>query len=240
MDQLSILPLQWIELGLPVAGPPMATVLAAVLSAATWLESIFSAAPALAIGIAALALIPVLVLVGGLIRWQADRAPPLGEDQPAHDDDAAASHTVRVTKNTEIRAVYRDRTGADGAEDSGIATQALRKPPRPMGGIVTVLADGDRNEPPGSSPRQLEFGRTTLMRIGREPDNELVLSVPTVHRYHAAIERTMDAGYVITDLSGEKGNGVFVNARRIAKAQLGDGDEIRLGAAVLSFSLRKQ
>lgn len=234
MDQLSIPPSSWIDPSLPQAGSP----LAAATPAAAWLENIFSAAPALVIGIAALALIPVLVLVGGLIRWQADRAPALGGDQATQDDEASAGNTVRVAKNTEIRAVYRDNAGE--AEDRGIATQALRSPPRPMSGVITVIADGVAGHNDPASQRKLEFGRTTLMRIGREPDNELVLAEPTVHRYHAAIERTMDAGYVITDLSGDKGNGVLVNTRRIAKAQLGDGDEIKLGAAVLSFSLRKQ
>lgn len=236
MDQLSIPTSPWIEPGLPQVGPP----LAAATSAAAWLENVFSAAPALVIGIAALALVPVLVILGGLIRWQADRLPPAGNGSQHLDDNDTAGHTQRVTKKTEIRAVYRDDAGAEEADDGGIATQALRKPPRPMGGVVTVLSDVGSGQPPQSAPRQLEFGRTTLMRIGREPDNELVLTEPTVHRYHAAIERTLDAGYVITDLSGDKGNGVLVNARRITKAQLGDGDEIRLGAAVLGFSLRKQ
>ncbi len=231
-DQLVISAQQWISWAGPSAGPPFA-----FLTVWTWLESAFSAAPALAIGISALAVIPVLLIVGGLIRRHSDQAPSREKGTP-HDDDAPAGNTVRVAKNTEIRAVYRDN--ANTPEEPGIATQALRSPPRPMNGVITVIADGASGPNEQASSRQLEFGRTTLMRIGREPDNELVLSEPTVHRYHAAIERTMDAGYVITDLSGDKGNGVLVNTRRIAKAQLGDGDEIKLGAAVLSFSLRKQ
>ncbi|HEY7669737.1 MAG TPA: FHA domain-containing protein, partial [Hyphomicrobium sp.] len=78
----------------------------------------------------------------------------------------------------------------------------------------------------------------TLVRIGREEDNEICLSAPTVHRYHAVVRRTTDGEVVITDLSGEKGNGVLVNGKRVAEARLAQGDAIHVGEVKLHFDAR--
>jgi FHA domain len=77
-----------------------------------------------------------------------------------------------------------------------------------------------------------------IVRIGRESDNDICLSDKTVHRYHAAVHRTEDAEFVITDLSSVEGNGVSVNGRRLTRARLEDGDEIELGLARLAFIAR--
>jgi Inner membrane component of T3SS, cytoplasmic domain len=74
-----------------------------------------------------------------------------------------------------------------------------------------------------------------LVRIGRHQDNDLRLPDTTVHRHHAVIERTRDEEFVITDLSGEDGNGVRINGTRQSRAQLTDGDVIELGRTRLKF-----
>jgi hypothetical protein len=75
-----------------------------------------------------------------------------------------------------------------------------------------------------------------MLRIGRHPDNEVWLTEDSVHRYHAVIHRTEDGEFIITDLSGEAGNGVHVNGARLAKARLTNGDVIQLGRAKLTFA----
>jgi hypothetical protein len=74
-----------------------------------------------------------------------------------------------------------------------------------------------------------------IMRIGRHQDNDIRLPDTSVHRYHAVIQRTAGETFVITDVSGEKGNGLRVNGMRMAQAQLVDGDLIELGRARLRF-----
>lgn len=74
-----------------------------------------------------------------------------------------------------------------------------------------------------------------LIRIGRHRDNDVRLADSSVHRYHALIQRTLGADFVITDLSGENGNGVRVNGERKDRARLSDGDVIQLGRAKLKF-----
>ncbi len=81
------------------------------------------------------------------------------------------------------------------------------------------------------------IGRT-LVRIGREEDNDICLSANTVHRYHAVVRRTTDGDVVITDLSGEEGNGVLVNGTRVTEARLKQGDAIHVGEVRLRFDAR--
>lgn len=87
----------------------------------------------------------------------------------------------------------------------------------------------------GADAKQIEICRE-LIQIGRENDNDICLADSTVHRYHAVIERSPDQGFVITDVSGPKGNGVRINGVRTARATLADGDVVELGRARLAFA----
>lgn len=78
----------------------------------------------------------------------------------------------------------------------------------------------------------------SLVRIGREEDNDIRFSASTVHRYHAVIRRTTEGDVVITDLSGDEGNGVLVNGERVTEARLTKGDHINVGEVRLCFQAR--
>ena len=70
-------------------------------------------------------------------------------------------------------------------------------------------------------------------RIGRNPDNDIVLSDNKVSRNHAVIVDT-GTGFVITDLGSA--NGVFVLGRRIhGSGTLGHGDDVRIGDQEFTF-----
>jgi hypothetical protein len=79
---------------------------------------------------------------------------------------------------------------------------------------------------------------STLVRIGREADNDIRLAAKTVHRYHAVIRRTTDGDVMITDLSGNDGNGVLVNGKPVGEARLKKGDVINVGEVKLHFDAR--
>ncbi|MFC2038089.1 FHA domain-containing protein, partial [Chloroflexota bacterium] len=65
------------------------------------------------------------------------------------------------------------------------------------------------------------------VRIGRAPDNQIVLDHPQISRYHAIIERMGVGRYRIRDLKST--NSVFVNNEKIEEAWLKEGDEIQIG-----------
>jgi hypothetical protein len=75
----------------------------------------------------------------------------------------------------------------------------------------------------------------TMLRIGRQDDNDLCIDDKTVHRYHAVVYRSADTGFVIMDLGGDEGNGIRVNDVPVAQAPLKPGDRLLLGQVPLLF-----
>ncbi len=72
-------------------------------------------------------------------------------------------------------------------------------------------------------------------RIGRRPDNDIVLDDDDVSRYHAVVIDT-GTSFVISDLRST--NGVQVKGRRIrSSATLSDGDHIRIGGHEFFFEI---
>ena len=66
----------------------------------------------------------------------------------------------------------------------------------------------------------------TTLRIGREPDNDIVVSDLSVSSHHAELRKVAGA-YRIVDLGST--NGTFVNEQRVTAALLSDGDMVGLG-----------
>jgi ABC transport system ATP-binding/permease protein len=65
------------------------------------------------------------------------------------------------------------------------------------------------------------------MRIGRVPDNELVLRDLDVSRHHAELRKSPTGTYEIVDLNSH--NGTYVNGRRISSAVLSEADIVSIG-----------
>ncbi len=71
------------------------------------------------------------------------------------------------------------------------------------------------------------------VRLGRHPENDIVLDDLTLSRFHARLERR-GARYVVLDMNAQ--NGVFLNGVRVTGEQeLSPGDRITLGAYVAIF-----
>lgn len=69
--------------------------------------------------------------------------------------------------------------------------------------------------------------------LGRHLDNHLILEAPSVSRHHALLTPE-PAGYLLSDLRSS--NGTYVNRAPITRPTLlHDGDELRLGDAVLRY-----
>jgi FHA domain len=174
-----------------------------------WAIENYSRTPALMVGLAALLLLPPLALASGLVARMALPRPG------------------RTPSGGRIDAVSRgQKHSATPDHPSNMAW--------PREAWLT-LEQQPGNHQPGlyrSMPRE-------LLSIGRGEDNDLVLDAATVHRYHAVIQRTPDALFLIKDLGGPGGNGVIVNDERVTEAHLLDADRIRLGAVTLVFHARR-
>jgi hypothetical protein len=173
-----------------------------------WVRASYERAPALMFGLAALLIVPPLALIGFVFR---------SRERPQDAD-------VTYLKTR------MHREPLDVGEPGDSLTARVKAPAWPSEAWIVV--DGE-----GADGVRHGIGRA-MVRIGRESDNDIHLTDKTVHRYHAAIHRTEDAEFVITDLSSAGGNGVTVNGRAVGEARLSDGDSIELGHAKLKFIAR--
>jgi ABC-type multidrug transport system ATPase subunit len=95
------------------------------------------------------------------------------------------------------------------------------------GSMVTMTYVSPDEAVSVSEAQDIDFGEKTLLSIGRDASNDIVLDNPTVSRYHAQIER-VGQRYRVTDL--RSANGTFVNDQRIEEdVWLQPEDTIRIG-----------
>lgn len=218
-------------------------------------------APVVLIGLALVVLLPLLILIGWLVRAVSSRhrlEPIKTRAGTTAGIDAAPAENGRSHTIIAPRPRIADAEDADAPEPKRITTQTLRTPRRAGKAQIIVESDGELEPEPAVSAETTDrqrrrrrtgssvlhandrgpaysFPPSDMMRIGREADNDIVLNARTVHRYHAVVQRRPDAGYVVVDLSGDGGNGVYVNGERCYDAQLKDGDRLALGSAKLRF-----
>ena len=92
-----------------------------------------------------------------------------------------------------------------------------------MEATLTLMKDGQ-------ALKEYPLGKRTV--LGRSDDADIVIDDPNVSRCHASV--TPDGnGYVLKDWLSS--NGTLLNGRRVDKARLRDGDEIRVAGHVLRF-----
>jgi len=114
------------------------------------------------------------------------------------------------------------------------------------------LATPDRVQEPPQLPRQSVDGDTTfmpgvlrdpttrlqlqskVMKIGRRPDNDIVVSDLGVSKQHAELRKSATGTYQIIDLGSH--NGTFVNGARVNQAELSDNDIIAIGHATFRLT----
>jgi hypothetical protein len=68
-----------------------------------------------------------------------------------------------------------------------------------------------------------------VRRIGRRPDNHIVVSDLGVSKQHAELRRTPAGRYTIVDLGSH--GGTYVNGTRVSQQELNEGDIIAIGRA---------
>lgn len=103
----------------------------------------------------------------------------------------------------------------------------------PIGGASTVSA-----EKAGNPTTVFRVGVTSTLRIGRAPDNEIVLDAPSVSRYHAQLIYNGGPQPVITDLGST--NGTFINGNILRSAyQLQTADWVTIGGYLINVNGRE-
>jgi pSer/pThr/pTyr-binding forkhead associated (FHA) protein len=75
---------------------------------------------------------------------------------------------------------------------------------------------------------------SSTVRVGRSPDNDLILRDPATSGHHARLERR-GAQFFITDLGST--NGTLVNGEPVQEKELKHGDKVTIGQNTLKFGL---
>ena len=86
--------------------------------------------------------------------------------------------------------------------------------------------------PTASNRREIPLTRTTILTIGRDPSNDLVLPDAMVSRRHAVVENR-GRQFFLRDCSSA--NGSVVNGDRVTERALRDGDLVAIGSMRLLF-----
>ena len=123
---------------------------------------------------------------------------------------------------------------ASGADVAGLADEAyaIRVLDALNSGQPAAVRhhDGVHLIPPAPGRRPTQHVRLSgqTIRIGRVPNNDLVLSGDLdVSRHHAELRKSPTGSYEIIDLGSH--NGTFVNGKRVCGATLTDQDVVRIG-----------
>jgi pSer/pThr/pTyr-binding forkhead associated (FHA) protein len=72
------------------------------------------------------------------------------------------------------------------------------------------------------------------VRLGRSPDNDVILRDPATSGHHARLERRGDQFWIV-DLGST--NGTFVNGEAVQEKQLNTGDRLTIGQNAVHFAV---
>ncbi|HEY6480779.1 MAG TPA: ATP-binding cassette domain-containing protein, partial [Streptosporangiaceae bacterium] len=100
--------------------------------------------------------------------------------------------------------------------------QAPGRPVSSMGSMV-----------PNRPPSAVMSVRSTVLRIGRAADNDVVVADLSVSRYHAELRRSLRGTYEIVDLGSH--NGTYLNGQRITASPVTEIDIVGVGPATFQL-----
>jgi len=127
---------------------------------------------------------------------------------------------------------------------------AWQPPPAAPAAVAETMAIGEQavaaEVTPGAGPQgelTIESGPDAghshragdhALRLGRSPDNDVILRDPATSGHHARLERRGDQFWIV-DLGST--NGTLVNGEPVQEKQLNHGDRITIGQNAVQFSL---
>jgi hypothetical protein len=141
--------------------------------------------------------------------------------------------------------------GVENRESTTLMPVWQPPPATPVAPIAETMAfDGKTHPPPGATPSAGREAELTMeagpdaghshratdkaLRLGRSPDNDIILRDPATSGHHARVERRGDQFWII-DLGST--NGTLVNGEPVQEQQLSSGDRITIGQNAVNFSL---
>jgi pSer/pThr/pTyr-binding forkhead associated (FHA) protein len=116
-----------------------------------------------------------------------------------------------------------------------VVPQTMPMPLRPPAGAPAGAApQGELRIESGPDAGHSHRAGDHAMRLGRSPDNDVILRDPATSGHHARLERRGDQFWVV-DLGST--NGTFVNGEPIQEKQLSHGDRLTIGQNSVHFAV---
>src|SRR5215470_6393766 len=131
-----------------------------------------------------------------------------------------------LADNGSTNGIYAGYRRVDRMEISGKCLIRLGHPAD--GPVLTCTVSGADAGTAAGGPRAEQPPPAAMLRIGRAPDNDVVVPDPGVSQYHAELRHEV-GGYRLVDLDSR--NGTFVNEQRVTAAMVSDGDLVGVGSA---------
>ncbi|MDQ2943181.1 MAG: FHA domain-containing protein, partial [Candidatus Dormibacteraeota bacterium] len=177
-------------------------------------------------------------------------SPPWEAPVPAGSKASQGQVAETLIQGSEAEPMPSDASPED--RDSTTLIPAWQPPPAsPAPGPVAATAAVDKTEPmvgaASGAGRQADLMIETgpdaghshrlgdhPLRLGRSPDNDVILRDPATSGHHARLERRGDQFWIV-DLGST--NGTLVNGEPVQEKELNDGDRVTIGQNAVQFSL---
>jgi hypothetical protein len=164
---------------------------------------------------------------------------------------AGASSNVAETMVPDVAATMRADSAAARDSTTLMPVWSPPAPPPAAGDLPDTMAIGGLAQPTptvvpgGGAQGELaiesgpDAGHThragdSALRLGRSPDNDVILRDPATSGHHARLERRGDQFWIV-DLGST--NGTLVNGEPIQEKQLSHGDRVTIGQNAVHFSV---
>ena len=136
-----------------------------------------------------------------------------------------------LADNGSTNGIYAGYRRVDRMEISGKCLIRLGHPAD--GPVVSCTVSGADPGTAAGGPRAEQPPPAAMLRIGRAPDNDVVVPDPGVSQYHAEL-RHEAGGYRLVDLDSR--NGTFVNGEPVTDAVLSEGDIVSFGSSAFRLA----
>jgi hypothetical protein len=175
--------------------------------------------------------------------------PPPPWESPAGKASEASQPPAHTAPSSDVAATIAQGFGSEGHESTTL--MPAWQPPPAAPPVADTAVSGGPAQPviratPGGGPQAeltIESGpdaghtyRATenALRMGRSPDNDLILRDPATSGHHARVERRGDQFWIV-DLGST--NGTLVNGDPVQEKELNHDDRITIGQNAVHFSL---
>jgi hypothetical protein len=142
--------------------------------------------------------------------------------------------TAEARESTTLMPVWQPPPAAPAAADVA-ETMAIDSKAQPLAASAPGAGrEAELTMEAGPDAGHSHRAGDKALRLGRSPDNDIIMRDPATSGHHARVERRGDQFWIV-DLGST--NGTLVNGEPIQEKELSNGDRITIGQNAVNFAL---